>query len=179
MKITDKEKQIIKETAKKTVEAKARGKKTPPPPTGGVFDIKTGIFVTIKKNKILRGCIGYIKGVFPLGKAVIEMAESAGFSDPRFPPVSESELAKIDFEISVLSPLEKIELHEIEKIEVGKHGIYLKNGYSSGLLLPQVAVEYSWNRDEFLNQTCIKAGLPKEAYKSENTEIYIFSAEIF
>jgi AmmeMemoRadiSam system protein A len=105
------------------------------------------------------------------------MAIAAGFQDPRFEPVREDELEDLDIEISVLTPLKKIE--DIKEIEVGKHGIYIAKHAYHGLLLPQVATNYGWNKKMFLEQTCIKAGLPKDAWFDIDTEIYIFSADIF
>jgi AmmeMemoRadiSam system protein A len=105
------------------------------------------------------------------------MAEAAAFQDPRFPPVSSQELDQLDYEISVLTPLRRIK--DVEEIQVGIHGIYLKRGGSSGLLLPQVATEWGWDRTTFLEHTCTKAGLPEDAWKDTKTEIYIFSADVF
>ena len=136
-----------------------------------------GAFVTITKNGQLRGCIGYIEGRGPLHKTIEEMAEAAAFRDPRFRPVTEKELPDLEFEISVLTPLRR--LTDVNEIEVGKHGIYIKKGWNSGLLLPQVATEYGWDRQTFLEHTCQKAGLPSNAWKDKNAEIYIFSADIF
>ena len=136
-----------------------------------------GAFVTINKKGQLRGCIGYIEGRGPLYKTVEKMAEEAAFRDPRFDPVKERELPELEIEISVLTPLKKIT--DINEIEVGKHGIYIKKGWNSGLLLPQVATDYGWDRLTFLEHTCQKAGLPANAWKEKNTEIYIFSADIF
>ena len=105
------------------------------------------------------------------------MALAAAFQDTRFNPLTRDELKDIDIEISVLTPLEKID--SIEEIEVGKHGIYITQGLYSGLLLPQVATEYGWDRKSFLEHTCTKAGLPKESWNEKDTEIYVFSADIF
>jgi len=106
------------------------------------------------------------------------MAEAAAFQDPRFPPVRVDELGELEIEISVLTPLREIK--DPEEIEVGKHGIMIERPpYYSGLLLPQVATEYGWDRETFLEQTCIKAGLPPNAWRDPATRIYIFSAEIF
>jgi AmmeMemoRadiSam system protein A len=139
---------------------------------------KMGAFVTLRKNsEDLRGCIGYIKGVLPLHQTVSEMAVQAAFHDPRFEPVRGDEWESIDVEISVLSPLRKIK--SIEEIEVGVHGVFIEKGFNSGLLLPQVATENGWDRDTFVEYTCYKAGLPKDAWKSKETSIYIFSAEVF
>ena len=138
---------------------------------------RSGCFVTIKQNGQLRGCIGNFQSELPLFKEVAEMAASSATKDPRFYPMKEADLDNFSLEISVLSPLLKID--DINEIEVGKHGIYLEKGYYRGVLLPQVATEHHWDRDTFLKQTCIKAGLPTDAWKAEDTEIYIFRAEIF
>ena len=136
-----------------------------------------GAFVTIKKHGQLRGCIGYIIAAKPLHETVRDVAASAAVNDNRFSPVSKKELDELELEISALTPLKRIE--SVEEIEVGKHGIYMKRGFSSGLLLPQVATEYGWDREAFLEHTCNKAGLPRDAWKDKSTEIYIYSAEVF
>ncbi len=138
---------------------------------------RSGCFVTIKQNGQLRGCIGNFQSEFPLFKEVAEMAASSATKDPRFYPMKEADLDNFTLEISVLSPLRKID--DLTEIMVGKHGIYLEKGFYRGVLLPQVATEHHWDRETFLKQTCIKAGLPTEAWMAEDTEIYIFSAEIF
>jgi len=104
------------------------------------------------------------------------MAVEAGTGDPRFSPVQEKDLNNLKFEISILSPLEKID--DVNKIQVGTHGIIIRKGFNSGLLLPQVATEYGWDRNTFLEQTCHKAGLPGGCWK-QGADIYIFSAEVF
>jgi len=138
---------------------------------------KRGAFVTLHKRGQLRGCIGYVLPYKPLHQTVAEMAVAAATEDPRFPIVTLNEMDEIDIEISALSTLKKIE--SIEELEVGKHGLYMKQGAFSGLLLPQVATDYGWNRKEFLEHTCRKAGLPKNAWKDPKTEISIFSAQVF
>jgi AmmeMemoRadiSam system protein A len=105
------------------------------------------------------------------------MALSAAFCDPRFPPLTPQEFKDIHLEISVLSPLRKIK--QVDEIQVGVHGLYIRQGPCRGLLLPQVATEYHWDRETFLQQTCCKACLPPQAWKDPQTEIYIFSADIF
>ncbi len=138
---------------------------------------KRGAFVTLKTSGKLRGCIGYVAPIKPLWEAVVENAANAALSDPRFNAVRESELAGIDIEISAMTPLETITDPEI--VEVGKHGIMVTRGMYRGLLLPQVATEYGWGREEFLNHTCRKAGLPETAWKEAGTQIEVFSAEVF
>ncbi len=136
-----------------------------------------GAFVTLYSKGELRGCIGQIVARMPLGEAVAAMAQEAAFRDPRFPPVRSEELDDLKIEISVLTPLQKID--STEEIEVGKHGIVIVRGGSMGLLLPQVATEYNWDRNEFLEHCCLKAGLPRNTWKEKGTEIYIFSADVF
>ena len=176
--LSEEEKKTLHHIAKTVIENKAKGKAVPD------FKIESttlkenrGAFVTLHKKGQLRGCIGYIEGHGPLHKTIEEMAEAAAFRDPRFTPVKEKELPELDLEISVLTPLKRIS--DVNEIQVGKHGIYIKKGWYSGLLLPQVATEYRWDRQTFLEHTCQKAGLPSNAWKEKDTEIYIFSADIF
>jgi MEMO1 family protein len=172
------EKKTLHHIARTVVESKARGKAVPEfKIESSILKENRGAFVTIHRRGQLRGCIGYIEGHGPLHKTIEDMAEAAAFRDPRFSPVRESELPELEFEISVLTPLKKIK--DMNEIQVGKHGIYLKKGWYSGLLLPQVATEYGWDRQTFLEHTCQKAGLPSNAWKEKDTEIYIFSADIF
>lgn len=163
--------------AKETIEAHVRSRKVPEfRPTSQALAEKRGVFVTIRRDGILRGCIGLIEGTRPLWQAVRDMAVSASTKDPRFPPITEKELPEIEIEISVLTPLERVE--SIEEIKVGQHGLYVRRGFYSGVLLPQVATEHGWNREEFLEHTCMKAGLPRDAWK-KGTEIHKFEAEVF
>lgn len=175
---TEEEKKMLKEIAGKTIEAVVKGKK--PPEFKDVSErLKQpfGIFVTITKHGNLRGCIGHIIADEPLYKICQEMAKAAALHDPRFTPVRESELSEIEIEISVLTPMEKVS--NFKDIVIGRDGLYIRRGYNSGLLLPQVAVDYGWTVEEFLEQTCVKAGLPEDAYKLKDTEIYKFSAQLF
>ncbi len=134
-----------------------------------------GAFVTLKKHGMLRGCIGHIIGDMPLCEVVAEMAIQAAVGDPRFPPLSLEELPEVEIEISVLSPLKKVE--DINDIKIGKHGLLLRKGFHSGLLLPQVPVEYGWDRMTFLRQLAVKAGLPPDEW--QGGELYSFTAEVF
>ncbi|MBN1480938.1 AmmeMemoRadiSam system protein A [candidate division KSB1 bacterium] len=138
---------------------------------------KLGAFVTLHNDGVLRGCIGYVFAYKPLVETVKEMAVAAAMRDPRFVPVDQEELPFVDIEISVLSPLRDI--RDIQEIEIGIHGLYISRGAYSGLLLPQVALEYNWDREAFLEQTCRKAGLPLNAWQDEETSIKIFSAQVF
>ncbi|MFC1851129.1 AmmeMemoRadiSam system protein A [candidate division CSSED10-310 bacterium] len=134
-----------------------------------------GVFVTLHKKGKLRGCIGTFQADFPLYKQVIKMAQASAFEDIRFSSVRLSELKDIDIEISVLSPLREIE--SIAEIVIGKHGIYITQGFHRGVLLPQVATDHGWDRETFLQHTCMKAGLPMDAWQ-KGTKIEIFSATI-
>jgi AmmeMemoRadiSam system protein B/AmmeMemoRadiSam system protein A len=136
-----------------------------------------GAFVTLKIDNRLRGCIGHIVGRKPLAETVREMAIAAAMEDPRFSRLTKEEWPKVHIEISVMSPLRQVS--NTSDVQAGQHGIYIKKGWRSGLLLPQVATEYGWDRETFLEQTCQKAGLPKDAWKETDTEIYIFTAEVF
>ena len=146
-------------------------------PDDDIYQEKCGAFVTLHKNGELRGCIGYIKAYKSIKDTIKDMAIAAAFNDPRFPPLQKEELNSIEIEISLLSELKKID--SINEIEVGKHGLYVERGYFSGLLLPQVATEWNWDKKTFLNQVCAKAMMPYDCWKYNDTEIYIFTAEIF
>jgi AmmeMemoRadiSam system protein B/AmmeMemoRadiSam system protein A len=138
------------------------------------FKTDGAVFVTIKNSGHLRGCIGHIQAVMPLYESVIKNAIAACSSDPRFPPMKKEELKNMDIEISILSPF--VPLKDVKDIQVGKHGLYIMKGTQSGLLLPQVATEFRWDRNAFLENVCVKAGLPKDAWK--DAELYTFTAEI-
>jgi AmmeMemoRadiSam system protein A len=171
------EREQLKELAKQTIECALFKKDQSEFKPTGVLKEKCGAFVTIKIKDQLRGCIGYLRGVLPLCDTIREMAMQAAFSDPRFAPLEIKEWKDIDIEISVLGPLKKID--DIVEIEVGVHGLYIEKGNYSGLLLPQVATEHHWSSITFLENTCYKAGLPKDAWKSDDAAIYIFSADVF
>lgn len=137
---------------------------------------KQGCFVTIKMGGKLRGCIGNFISDKPLFKLIQEMAVAAATKDPRFYPLKKQDLDGFSLEVSVLSPLQKIS--SIEEIQIGTHGIYMERNFHRGVLLPQVATEYGWDRETFLCQTAIKAGMGRDDWQ-ENTDIYIFSAQVF
>lgn len=178
MELSAAEKELLHEIARQSIAAGLRGEAPPPlPQCTGVLQEPRGAFVTLHKRGALRGCIGFIEAVKPLAATVQEMAYAAAFRDPRFPPLSAAEWPEIDIEISVLSPLQRIQ--SVEEIQVGRHGLYIRRGPYHGLLLPQVATEYGWDRDTFLQQTCRKANLPAKAWQDPQTEIYVFSADIF
>jgi AmmeMemoRadiSam system protein A len=136
-----------------------------------------GTFVTLKKQGQLRGCIGYIWSQDPLYQTVQRAAVAAATQDPRFPPVTLGEMGEIAIEVSLLSPMEPVE--DPDRIEVGKHGLLIRQGYYQGLLLPQVAPEQGWDREQFLEGVCRKAGLPRDAWRDPQTELLSFTAEVF
>ncbi len=133
-----------------------------------------GAFVTLRKAGRLRGCIGYVEPLKPLYQTVHECAVAAAVRDPRFPPVSPEELPNLRVEISVLSPLMDV---SVDQIEIGQHGLYISRGAHRGVLLPQVAVEWKWDRKRFLEETCLKAGLPADAWQRD-AKVQAFTAQI-
>lgn len=136
-----------------------------------------GAFVTLEVAGELRGCIGRIEAAAPLAQVVGEMARAAATRDPRFPPLDPKELPDLEIQISVLSPFWKVE--EWEQIQVGRDGLMIRAGGRSGLLLPQVAAEYGWDRETFLSHTCMKAGLPPDHWQTATAQVEAFSAQIF
>lgn len=164
--------------ARKTLHALLRRQAEAPPyePVHPILREPRGAFVTLKHRGELRGCIGYVEAIKPLAETIEDCTVSAASRDPRFPPVDPAELPGISIEISVLSPLE--ELSDPEKVEVGRHGLMIQKGYHRGLLLPQVATEYGWNREQFLAHTCLKAGLPMDAWRRGAT-LHVFTADVF
>lgn len=174
---SDAERRLLKELARDSIEEVLFKKKVSPADTPETLKREMGAFVCLKTRGELKGCIGYIRGTKPLDETVRQMAREAAFHDPRFVPLDPSEWADTDIEISVLTPMKRIT--DVEEIQVGVHGIYIERGMESGLLLPQVATENGWDRRLFLEYTCMKAGLPRDAWKSPETRIHIFSADVF
>jgi uncharacterized protein (TIGR00296 family) len=158
-----------------------------PENTGAKLFERCGVFVTINtlknREKHLRGCIGYPYPTSPLVEAVIDSAVSAATRDPRFYPLSSTELGNVVFEVSVLTPPEAVEVENpkeyLAKIKVGKDGLIVEKGGYKGLLLPQVPVEWKWCEEEFLCQCCVKAGLPPDSWLTKGVKIYKFQAIIF
>ncbi len=155
------------------------GKKLQPEkPSDNDLIAERAVFVTLNKRDNLRGCIGMMIAREPLYLAVSEMAASAAFNDPRFPAVTANELDQITIEISVLSPMQRID--DWQDIRMGIDGVWVRKGFSSGVYLPQVATETGWDTETFLMSLCAhKAGLPANAYKDPNTELFIFQVEKF
>ena len=147
------------------------------------FSFKSGVFVTLSNALGLRGCIGYPLSEQPLFSALENAAISAAIEDPRFSPIKYKELDSITFEVTVLTPPKKIVVSKPEeylsKIKIGRDGLIIKYGFNSGLLLPQVPIEYGWKVQEFLEHTCEKAGLPKNYWRNSETEIQKFEGIVF
>jgi len=178
MSLTKREKKILLEIAKESIKSAVLGIKPNIPTINDVIlNEKCGAFVTITLNGKLRGCIGNIRAISPLWETVKTMAKEAALNDPRFYPLTAKDIENIEIEISVLSPFKLI--NNINEITVGKHGLFIKKGFYQGLLLPQVATDYNWDRIQFLKETCNKAGLYENSWQEKNCEIYIFSATVF
>ena len=148
------------------------------------LDYSHGIFVTIEyyPTKTLRGCIGFPRTAGSIGDSVIDAAIAAATEDPRFVPVSHHELGELTFEVSVLSepiPVKNGEKERLRAVKVGRDGLIIEYGLYSGLLLPIVAVEENWDKKRFLEETCVKAGLPREYWKQPNVNLYRFETQIF
>jgi AmmeMemoRadiSam system protein A len=171
------ERRLLKNLARTSIEKILFGREEEPLAVPETLKKKMGAFVCLKTKGELKGCIGHIRGLMPLDETVRQMAVEAAFHDPRFVPLDETEWKETDIEISVLTPMKRIS--DVNEIEVGIHGIYIEKGFDSGLLLPQVATEYGWGREVFLEYACMKAGLPRDAWKSKETRIFIFSADVF
>jgi AmmeMemoRadiSam system protein B/AmmeMemoRadiSam system protein A len=177
--LTGPEKAELLALARKSVEYMIE-KNEPYAPTASASESlnrEYGAFVTLTEGGNLRGCIGYTAPIKPLYMTVRDTATLAATRDPRFRPVTASELPKLAYEISVLSPLRRVT--DIEQIKVGRDGLLMKNGDSEGLLLPQVPVEQNWGRQTFLEQTCAKAGMDRSCWQDENTDIFSFTAVVF
>ncbi|MFZ0416753.1 MAG: AmmeMemoRadiSam system protein B [Candidatus Sulfotelmatobacter sp.] len=177
--LTGHEKNELLALARKSAEYAVRERKAYEPTASAseVLNEERGAFVTLRKSGELRGCIGYTSAEKPLYMTVRDTATLAALRDPRFQPVSTVELPQLEYEISVLSPLRRVQ--DIRTIKVGQHGLLMKNGAYEGLLLPQVPVEERWGRQRFLEETCAKAGMRSGCWKDENTDIFMFTAVVF
>lgn len=188
-KLTQEEGEFLVKLARKTVQEHLKTGKVVnvPKDTPANLMQRCGVFVTVNSlehgKKKLRGCIGYPYPTTVLAQAVIECAISSATQDPRFSPLSSEELDKVIFEISVLTPPKLVEVedprHIPSRIKIGKNGLIVERGFYKGLLLPQVPVEYNWDKEEFLCQCCIKAGLPPDNWLIKTTKIHKFQAIVF
>jgi AmmeMemoRadiSam system protein A len=177
MTLTDTERRSLIEAARAAVVSTVGGREGPrrsldPLPTS------SGVFVTVRVNGELRGCLGTLAVECQLAEETVRCATEAASVDPRFTPVMPDELAALSIEISVLGPLERIDPHDPAAFVVGTHGLVVERGRLRGLLLPQVAVEWNWTPEKFLQQTCVKAGLSPHAWRSD-VAVYRFSADVF
>ena len=163
--------------ARETIQCRFDGKPLPSPePSDQKLLEPRGAFVTLKIEGRLRGCIGHVIGVAPLWRAVRDNAIAAAFEDPRFSPLQPEEIDHTHIEISALTPLQRVDFHDVN---VGRDGILLERGLARGLLLPQVAAEFGWDRETFLDHTCRKAGLEPGCWRHPDTVISVFSAQVF
>lgn len=177
MGLSESEQQELLRAARRTLEVFIATRQRPSIETSANALLEPrGAFVTLHKGTGLRGCIGTFEARDPLIDTVQRMAVAAATTDPRFPPVEAHELPELDIEVSALTPLAEA---DPEQIRVGVHGIYITRGAQRGVLLPQVATEHGWDRETFLEHTCLKAGLPPSTWKEAGTRIEIFSAEVF
>ncbi len=189
MELSDEDGRLLIELARKAIEERVNkgSRYIPPEEIRRRFSKEYGVFVTINRFKDgereLRGCIGYPQPVLPLADAVVDSAISAATRDPRFSPIKKNELDKIVVEVSVLTPLQLIEvkspLEYPEKIKVGEDGLVFEWDWGSGLLLPQVAVEYGWDASEFLENVCMKAGASPDSWLRKDVKIYKFNAIVW
>ncbi len=175
--LTESEKQFLLKIARDSVQLYLLGQEPRVPHIApGVLTEPHGLFVSIHKNGQLRGCIGNVEPTEPLFRSAAQCAIAASVNDPRFLPLTPDELLEAEFEISVLSGMQQVQ--NVSEIEVGKHGLLISKSRSRGLLLPQVAATYGWDRERFLDETCKKAGLRAGDWR-EGAIIHRFSASIF
>ena len=171
------QREALLRVARQALEQAVGGASVPPDLPGDPLLHQPGAaFVTLTHGGELRGCIGSLERDLPLADVVARCAISSATGDPRFYPVTASELPALRIEISVLTPLRRVD--NPEEVEVGQHGLLIRRGLRRGLLLPQVAIEHGWTRETFLAQTCLKAGLPLDAWRTD-AEIWVFEAEVF
>jgi AmmeMemoRadiSam system protein A len=175
--LADREKQLLLELARRALTAGVEKRESiPDVPADEVLRQPGGAFVTLHRRGRLRGCVGQLPSKQPLVEVVAHCAKAAALEDPRFKPVRADEVAEIEIELSILSGLEDVTLG---RIEAGKHGLVVSRGRQRGVLLPQVATEFRWQAARFLEETCVKAGLEREAWKDPQTRIQAFTAEVF
>jgi AmmeMemoRadiSam system protein A len=176
--LDDADKTLLLKLARSTLEAYFAQKATPScQGASEALRDRKGAFVSLHRGEELRGCIGQLFPDRELCKIVQHCVLSAALEDTRFVPVAKGELDDLNIEISVLTPFHRI--RSIEEIEVGRHGLYIIRGGCRGLLLPQVATQYHWDRIRFLEHTCLKSGLPESAWRDPQTIIHTFEAEVF
>jgi AmmeMemoRadiSam system protein A len=176
MELPPDDRQRLLRLARAALEARVRKLAPPAVDAGGALDWPCGAFVTIHARGDLRGCLGRLDVQARLAETVAHLAAVVSDSDPRFAPVAAAELTEISLEISVLTP--EVEVHSIEQIDIGRHGLIIEQGHRRGLLLPQVASEHGWDREAFLAHACLKASLPPDAWR-RGARILVFEAQVF
>ncbi len=174
--LTEAQQQALVALARAAVEARVHG--TAPPPASIDVPGAAGVFVTLKVGGQLRGCLGTLQATADLAREVARAAADAASADPRFPPVAAADLGELTVDVSVLGPLEAIDPAAPDAIAIGRHGLVAEQGSRRGLLLPQVATEWGWTADQFLRQTCVKAGLPPDAWQ-HGARMFRFDADVF
>ena len=176
--LADREKQLLLQLARQRPHSGCRRKNRRCRifPSEDFLHQPAGAFVTLHRRGRLRGCVGQLPGRDALAEVVAHCARAAALDDSRFDPVVLAELSEIEIEVSVLSVLEDVTL---ESIEPGKHGLVVSQGRQRGVLLPQVATEFRWQAQRFLEETCVKAGLERDAWKDPATRVQAFTAEVF
>jgi AmmeMemoRadiSam system protein A len=174
--LDDHRRAALLKVARDALTAHVTGASRPSPPASGDLARPAGAFVTLHNHGELRGCIGHIEADQPLGDVIAHCAIAAATSDPRFPAVTSAELPHLVIELSILGPLEPIQ--SLDHIEIGRDGLVVELGWHRGLLLPQVATEWNWDRLAFVEQTCHKAGLRRDAWK-HGAKLWKFRAEVF
>jgi uncharacterized protein len=179
MEITLEEKKVLLSIARNSLETAFSGKKAEPIENAdsSLFKSHCGAFVTLTIKHRLRGCIGYIIADKPVTETIFDAARHAAFEDPRFAPLAETELNKIEIEISILSV--PFSMNKYEEIEIGKHGLILEEKGRRGLLLPQVPIEHKMNREEYLDAICEKTGFPAGYWRTKQLKINLFTADVF
>jgi AmmeMemoRadiSam system protein A len=174
--LTELQKKALVDLARRSVVATVAGAASPT--LSVAVPDASGVFVTIKRRGELRGCIGTLQCQHGLVAEIVRCAADAATEDPRFPPVAVDELPEVDVEVSVLGPLEPVDPRAADAIVIGRHGLVAERGFRRGLLLPQVATEWGWTVEQFLRQTCLKAGLEQDAWQRD-ARILRFEAEVF
>jgi len=175
--LSDAQRQVMLATARAAIEAHLFGDRAAVP-EGPPLPGASGVFVTLRHRGVLRGCLGTLEVAGALGDEIARCARESATSDPRFPPLHPDEWPDSTIEISVLGPLEAIDPDDGSAVVIGRHGLVVEQGPRRGLLLPQVAVERSWTREQFLRQTCRKAGLPGDAWR-HGAAVFRFAADVF
>lgn len=175
--LTSEHRRALLDLARSSIAAKVAGSRPAVPEGALQWPDASGVFVTIKRRGLLRGCLGTLQNRAGLAAEVVRCAADSATEDPRFPPVACEELSELALEISVLGPLESIDARP-DAFTIGQHGLVVEQGFHRGLLLPQVATEWAWDGEQFLRQTCVKAGLPPDAWQ-QGARVYRFAAEVF